>query len=484
VDTRNGGGHWALPFLAGVAAGSAGLALLRAFERKRLDPSLLRGLGDQGPGTPVVVVPGIMGSCLLRPDGTPVWLNVRNALGHYNLSLPFTLPLSESLDDLVPGPLLGTEAVMPRLFGFTEYADLVEILESAGFRSASRKEMAKQTQTGAVRPSYHVFGYDWRRDLVESARRLHETLESLAEARGDPDARFNVIGHSMGGLVARYYLRYGVAEPHEGAPVTWAGARRIRNLILVAVPNGGAIHSLEALLYGNRVGLSYTTLAAGVIARMPSVYELLPPAGAPGLVDHKLEPLGADLHDIATWERFGWGPFAPAVVRRLSGANGDSQAHRPFLAAALARARAFHEALARPVETACPVRVVLLGGDCLPTLARAVVPAKEGLPPRFEPWNRKEQEAMFEAGDGRLTRASVLAQHVPGAEDNESGCGIPEVAHAIFGSADHHGIYREPTFQSIILRLLLRSSRTTRPAALSVDETLRRAAGAAVAPLP
>ena len=43
---------------------------------------------------PVVVVPGIMGSCLLRPDGTPVWLNLRNALGHYNLRLPFTLPLS------------------------------------------------------------------------------------------------------------------------------------------------------------------------------------------------------------------------------------------------------------------------------------------------------------------------------------------------------------------------------------------------------
>jgi pimeloyl-ACP methyl ester carboxylesterase len=463
VEKKNGSAGWALPFLAGIAAGTAGAALLRALERKPiLDPSLFRGPGRKGAIPPVVVVPGIMGSCLLRPDGTAVWLNLRNALGHYNLSLPFKLPLSECRDDLVPGPLLGTEAVMPRLFGFTEYADLLEILESGGFGAASRRDEA--------RPAYHVFSYDWRRDLVESARRLHETLESLAEARGDPDARFNLIGHSMGGLVARYYLRYGAAEPEEGAPVTWAGAHRIQSLILVAVPNGGAVHALEALLYGNRVGLSYTTLAAEVIARMPSVYQLLPPAGAPALLDHKLDPLAGDLHDAATWERLGWGPFAPAVVRRLSGSDGDVESHQRFLQAALARARSFHAALGRAPETPCPVRVTLLGGDCLPTLARAVVPEKQGLPPRFEPWNRKETQAMFEAGDGRLTRASVLAQHLLAAEEDEAGCGLPEVAQVMFGSADHHGIYREPTFQSIMLRQLLRPTRPERAAVAEAIE--------------
>src|SRR5439155_27036 len=92
---------------------------------------------------------------------------------------------------------------------------------------------------GGRGPCHHVFSYDWRRDLIETARRLHDTLETLAEACGDPAARFNVIGHSMGGLVARYYLRYGTAEPDAG-PVTWAGARRIANLVLVAVPNAAA----------------------------------------------------------------------------------------------------------------------------------------------------------------------------------------------------------------------------------------------------
>jgi hypothetical protein len=62
---------------------------------------------------------------------------------------------------------------------------------------------------------------------------------------------------------------------------------------------------------------------------------------------------------------------------------------------------------------------------------------------------------MFEAGDGRVTRASVLASQLPGAAENVFGSGIPEISHAFFGAADHHGIYDEPTFQSVLLRLLL-----------------------------
>lgn len=446
-------GGWLTPFLAGVLATGASWVVSRAFagRRRAFDPRLIRGArGQGGELTPVVVVPGIMGSALSRPDGTRVWLNLRNAIGHFDLSLPLTLPLSESRDDLEPGALLvGTDARVPRMFGFTEYFDLLEILEAAGFRLAG---------TGAAEdPAYHIFTYDWRRDLVEAARRLHEVLERLADERGEPEGRFNLVAHSMGGLVARYYLRYGTAEPADDQPVTWAGSRRIRNLVVIATPSGGAIHSLEGLLYGSRVGLSYTTLAAPVIARMPSVYQLLPPRGVASLVDHDLEPLDADLHDIETWRRFGWGPYAPSTVRRLAGFKEDESAeHEPFLAAVLERAAAFHRALGRTPQTECPTRVIVVGGDCLPTLARALVPEKEGLPPRFEPRNRKEADAMFEAGDGRVTRASLLASHTAEAADDHDQCGISEASQILIGSADHHGIYREPTFQSILLRALLR----------------------------
>jgi hypothetical protein len=105
------------------------------------------------------------------------------------------------------------------------------------------------------------------------------------------------------------------------------------------------------------------------------------------------------------------------------------------------------------------VRVIVLGGDCLPTPARVIVQGPRGTPPRFEPWTRAESHILLEAGDGRVTRASAAGSHLPGAEDSESGTGFPEVAQAVFGDAEHHGIYAEPTFQSLLLRQLMRPVR-------------------------
>jgi pimeloyl-ACP methyl ester carboxylesterase len=394
-----------------------------------------------------VVVPGLLGSQLMRPDGTVAWLNLGNALGHHHLGLPRKLPFTESRDDLRPGPLVGTDAVLPRAFGFTEYADLVELLEGAGF----------EPDLGSAGLSYAVFSYDWRRDLVESARELDRRLDSIAALRNEPEARFHLLGHSMGGLVVRYYLRFGGAEPDEDAPVTWAGARRVASALLVATPNAGALPALGAILSGNRVGLSYTTLAPQCVARMPSIYQLLPPRGTQVLLNAQGARLDANLHDPATWERFGWTPFGPPVDERRA-------PERAFVKAALGRARAFHEALARPPERPCPVPVSIVGGDCLPTLTNGVVgEGPPGTPPRFEPKTSVEQELMCEAGDGRVSRASALASHLPEARHSETGSGIPEATRVFFGAADHHGIYADPAFQSLILRLLLGPPSRHRP---------------------
>jgi hypothetical protein len=434
------------PFLGGAVAGAAGLLLVQAMARRpRLDPRLIRASPDDPDVPPTVIVPGILGSELIHPDGTQAWLNAGNALGHHDLSLPLEPGFIHASDDLVPAGLIGVDAVLPRLFGFTEYGDLLDLLENAGFHR-DRHPLGH----GAV---HHVFTYDWRRDLVDSARRLGQALDARAEASGEPEARFNLVAHSMGGLVARYYLRFGGAEP--GGPVTWAGARRIRNLVVVATPNGGGIPSLDAILNGNRVGLSTTTLAGPVIASFPSIYQLLPHAGTTPLLDERAEPLDLDLLDPSTWERLGWGAYEPGAGDR---SRRDPEAERAFLHAALARAKAFHAALSATPAAACPCRVVVLGGDCLPTLARAVVPERPGESPRFDPVTRAESRAMYEAGDGRVTRASVLASHLPLVEE-EPACGLPEIRHAFFGAADHHGIYREPTFQSLLLRLLLQPAR-------------------------
>jgi Lecithin:cholesterol acyltransferase len=407
----------AWPMLAGIALGAAGAAAWgSASRRRRLDPRILRALPRAGDPPMVVFVPGILGSQLLRPDGTEAWLNLGNTLGHHDLSLPRMLPFARSRDDLHPGFLVGTDTLLPRAFGFTEYADVLDLLEAAGYEPGVGPGLR-----------YAVYTYDWRRDLVESARGLAMRLEGLAQEKGDPAARFHIVGHSMGGLVARYFLRYGGAELSGDAPVTWAGAPRVASVVLAATPNGGSLPALGAALSGERVGLSYTTLAASVVSRMPSIYQLLPPAGTRPLVDPRGKPLDRDLVDPDTWEQFGWGPFAPASDDRLA-------AERAFLVAALERARAFHSALARAVAGEGP----------------------PGSPPRLDARTRREQDLLYEAGDGRVTRASLLATHLPGAESSASGSGLPEIAHSFFGGADHHGLYADTAFQSLLLRLLLR----------------------------
>ena len=175
--SRAGGAGRAWPFIAGtfagVVAGAVGGWLLTG-RRRTLDSRLVRALSHGRVAPPLVVVPGLLGSQLLRPDGTVAWLNLGNALGHHDLGLPRKVPFTESRDDLQPGPLLGTDAVLPRAFGFTEYADLVELLDEAGFEPGAG--------SGGLR--YAIFSYDWRRDLVESARELGRRLDAIAASRG------------------------------------------------------------------------------------------------------------------------------------------------------------------------------------------------------------------------------------------------------------------------------------------------------------
>ncbi|MEN8205545.1 MAG: hypothetical protein ABFS24_05990 [Pseudomonadota bacterium] len=45
---------------------------------------------------------------------------------------------------------------------------------------------------------------------MQSARELDQFIEQIRKDYGAPELQVDLVTHSMGGLIARYYLRYGI----------------------------------------------------------------------------------------------------------------------------------------------------------------------------------------------------------------------------------------------------------------------------------
>ena len=101
----------------------------------------------------------------------------------------------DDLGDGVTAPrLMSGVHLVPGLWSIDVYAGISKMI----------------TDTFDVIPgeTYIEFPYDWRRDNRNAARRLQRLAEEKlhAQRQRNPDAKLILIGHSMGGLVARYFL--------------------------------------------------------------------------------------------------------------------------------------------------------------------------------------------------------------------------------------------------------------------------------------
>lgn len=197
----------------------------------------------------VVVVPGILGSCLSK-DGKQVWGPSASALWtglrSHGESLR-SLKLPEGIGDDHPGDGISPTGLMPNLhllpgvnWPAAGYSALLDWLERSF--TVSRAIPG----AGSV-PNLIPFAYDWRLSNRFNARQLGLVIdEALGKWRDSaPDrsnARVIVICHSMGGLVARYW-----AEVLGGAAIT-------RSLITLGTPHQGSLDALLTLVNGHKVG--------------------------------------------------------------------------------------------------------------------------------------------------------------------------------------------------------------------------------------
>ena len=113
--------------------------------------------------------------------------------------------------------------------------------------------------------SFFEFPYDWRRDNRVAAHRLAVSARGwLAQRRKSfPDAQLILIGHSMGGLVARYYLE------------VLGGWRDTRKLITFGTPYRGSLNAVDFVANGVRKAFGLVNLT-DLMCSFTSVHQLLP----------------------------------------------------------------------------------------------------------------------------------------------------------------------------------------------------------------
>src|SRR5829696_2005693 len=259
---------------------------------------------------PIIIIPGLTGSELVNAKtGEEVWFKAFRPKDD-DLRLPISPVLSRNRDNLVARDIIRSV----KLFGFlpeTEiYERLIDSLEKrAGYREANWKTATRADATD----TFFVFPYDWRRDNVESARLLLRQIETLKRRLGKPNMKFNVVAHSMGGLIARYAAMYGDADLPARAPKpTWIGARNFNKIFLLGTPNEGSVLSINALLEGfSYIGGGLNLPFIQDISRfdvftIPSIYQLLPHDGTFVAYDEDLKPIPIDIYDPAVWDKYGW----------------------------------------------------------------------------------------------------------------------------------------------------------------------------------
>ena len=421
---------------------------------------------------PLIIVPGFLGSSLLdTASDTYVWgrfdhnpIDPNSAEGARLAALPLDIvtPLPDLHDGVVPDGLL--ENLHVKFLGLAIshpiYRGLVDLLSLAGYQRPS----APVADTGnGMRVAYR-FDYDWRADIVTSARKLHAFVEAtrsaIAEQTGREDIRFDIVAHSLGGLVTRYMLRYGDATLEEaeamGGQVPWSGATHIDSAILVSPPNAGSLRSFRYLLDGVDLSIVTPRYPAAVLGTYPSLYQSLPRTRHRAVVSGPVgeEAVALDVFDPAVWERYNWG-LAGSGVKECLGfllpdvthADQRSAIARTFLANCLDRAKRVHAVLDCPAGAPPDTRLLLFAGDATATESRL----------RVAPDGSLTTDATA-PGDGLLLRSSALLDEYP--DDNTGRLRSPvSYSHVTFVFATHVSMTSDPAFVDNLLFWLLDAQR-------------------------
>lgn len=481
-----------------------------------------------GNRSPVIIIPGILGSVLEKhypaqaDRRRPVWGGLSPLFGHNFDEMELAINVESEAGLLaqrdVSGEVYSTRIlgrvtlpwylrIPARWFGVAqgEYDLLTERLLDLGYREATlgfADQIRPDFVTGRVCPgdNLFVFDYDWRRDIPTLAARLELYVEAVVRATeaskaggvtltcvqvaGEPrcespkhadcsdrpaesrifdparwDGQVHLLAHSLGGLIAKYYLAFGGRDiPDRGdAPAfDQRPSTRVASLFLIGTPSRGSLAVLRYALegYGDfPFGLLVDrSVSWRVLSTMPSVYQLMP-FGSYELIITDGEPIRVqELFQQGTWQRLGWGIYDPRFAAAV--AKAGRERWERFLEVVLERARRVHQALwlaeGELRGRGSYRRIYLIGGDCLPT---AMAGRLEQGETRFLDYAAVNDPALrrrlFFPGDGRVTVRSLMELDSPTA--SALAWNAP-----VFHCGPHSELYKNDGVQNFILTILHR----------------------------
>ena len=376
---------------------------------------------------PVIVIHGFLGAKLINKDSEKfVWGDFKEVdmirgfseskmheLAH---PMEYQKPISELKDNLVASDMLTKYSI--RVLGVhierEAYQKMITILEQAGYVDESQP-MPEDKNINTL----FKFFYDWRKDISENAVKLHDFILSkrkylqrkYKELYGveDFDVQFDIVAHSKGGLIARYFLRYGdQVLPDDGSQpkLNWVGKKYTDKVIMIGTPNGGYLDSLIELVDGLKIINYGPLLPPAVIGTFPSYYQMMPMPGARCFSYNNKEDTFVDIFDFKVWIKLKWGLANPAQREYLDFILPDIKSkHRrretalEHLKKCLEKAKQFYEAMSVYDTSANNLTSsYLFVGNAVPTSRKAEVDKKTG----------DIKITRMEAGDGKVLVSSAL----------------------------------------------------------------------------
>ncbi len=347
------------------------------------------------------------------------------------------------------------------------YGKIVRTLsETGGYKLSTVGE-----QVNPAQKNYYVFHYDWRQDNVITAGQLADFIEQIRVDYHNPDLKVDIVAHSMGGLITRYYMRYGkqdvIGDNDFDKKLNMYGAERVRRVILLGTPNLGSVKTLNLFIQGVDIGINQ--IGTETLASMPSLYQLFPHPLVDWIVKSDGTPLQRDLFDVDIWRSFQWSIFDPKTRQRIvkgfeNKAQGEQhlQVMEQYFEKHLERARRFVWSLSIPLPENHP-ELIIFGGGCNLTAARIIVEEVNGasmvrmFPKEItQPVNGVDYDALLlEPGDGSVTKASLLGRNTldPSVKRHQY-INVP-IKQSFFLCESHNSLTGNLNFQDNLLNTLL-----------------------------